>query len=135
MHCILILEDFKGVLPLNATEEIFKLLPSSTPHTFILHVQQSQARLYIRTSVSSLEQTWTSPPASSEPRTDFQRSVFLAWPSLGSLRKNRPVRTAALTDSLKLVQRSLTTASLTIQLTFNSITAGARTKGTQRTAI
>lgn len=44
MHCILILEDFKGVLSLNATEEIFKLLPSSTPHTFILHVQQSQAR-------------------------------------------------------------------------------------------
>lgn len=43
--------------------------------------------------------------------------------------------TAGLTDSLKLVQRSLTAASLIIQQTFNSLTARARTKGTHSTPI
>lgn len=79
-------------------ENISKWLPLSSPCTFNLHLWQSQARLYIHTLVSSLEQTWTSPPVWSGPRTDFQRNVFVAWPSLGSLRKkNRAVRAAALT--------------------------------------
>lgn len=72
------------------------------PPQTLYSARAAEPGLCIPTSVSSLEQTWTSPPASSEPRMGFQRSVFLAWPSRGSLRKqNRAVRTAGLSD-LKL---------------------------------
>lgn len=64
----------------------------------------------------------------------FPKERFLSMAFTRIFKEEKHTSENSRIDSLKLVQRSLTTAALIIQQTFNSISATVWTKGTHRTA-